>query len=513
MSDDDLRRLRHEQGNIRDAYGLWGTDELTAGCRAGAEVPGFGGDPGTLDDIAGNLAAVHRIAARAAEVVGDLRERGVAAGWAGDTQVEATEAAEALYSAVHGLLDSLGTLPGRVSAYAAVVERWGPADLAAADDLTDIAAQAARMTTLGHLPDPSSYDADRMAALHERAVRAIDDRVTGHRSVLEAGRELVSHLLDQAAQARGRRMGGSPLSALDEVVLTEAGSDWRSPDLGVLTPAQAQRAAEALNRLGDADRRALMALLTSAVSPEQRAYLMKALAAGYTVDEVARFDSLIAAHGDDGPWLAARLGPFTMDATGPDLGAGARWSQEQLPTCVAASTVAARAAVDPIYALQLTTGGRPGDPAHDNPVAFRDRWRAEQLQVYDDGRDLFQKIRGSDGMTSEQSATIATEQLGPRTGATYHHVVMDSADGRTDMLRRIEAAVDDGHPVPVTTKDDGRAHQMMIIGHQGNQLQIYNPWGYTYWVDETAFSDGDISHGDPDLPGIPASVRLPDGVS
>ncbi|WP_433795264.1 hypothetical protein [Actinoplanes sp. CA-252034] len=509
MTDDDLRRLRHEQGNIRAAYGPWGADDLSAGCRAGARVDGFGGDPGTLEDIARNLDEVRRIAARAAETIADLRERGVAVGWAGDTQVEAAEAVEALHSGVHGLLDTLGSIPARVDAYAVIVERRRAADLAAVDHLHDVAAHAARMTTLGHLPNPSTYDAERMSALHQRAVRAIDDRVAGHREVAEAGRDLASHLRDQAAQARGRRMDGPSLSALDAVVLAEAGSDWQSPDLGILSPAQAERAAAALHGLGDADRRAMIGLLRSAVSPEQRAYLMKALAAGYPVDEVAGFGSLIAAHGDDGPWLAARLGPFALDS-GPVPATGPEWSQEQLPTCVAASTVAARAAVDPVYALRLTTGGRPDDPAHDNPAAFRERWRAEQSQVYDDGRDLFQKIRGSDGMTSGQSTTIANEQIGARTGTSYHNVEVQSVDGRSGLLPRIEAAVDDGYPVPVTTREDGRAHQMMIIGHQGDVLQIYNPWGYTYWISSDAFADGDISHGDPGLPGMPISVRLPE---
>ncbi|BEL07924.1 hypothetical protein Q0Z83_061150 [Actinoplanes sichuanensis] len=511
MTDEDLRALRHEQGNIRAAYGLWGTDELTAGCRAGARVPGFGGDPGTLDDIARNLTEVRRITALAGEVVGDLRDRGVAAGWAGDTQVEAAEAVEALFSAVHGLLDTLGDLPARVDAYRMMIERWGNTDLAATEDLNDVAAHAARMTALNRLPDPSDYDAGLMAVLHERAMRSINDRVTGHHAITEAGRDLASHLRDRAAQARARRMAGSPLSALDEVVLTEAGSDWRSADPGVLTPSQAERAAAALDRLEAADRRAMIDLLRSAVSPEQRAHLMKALAAGYPVEEVAEFNGLIAGHGDDGPWLAARLGPFDMDS-GPGPAAGPGWSQEQLPTCVAASTVAARAAVDPIYALQLTTGGRPGDPAYDSPAAFRERWRAEQLRIYDDGRDLVQKIAGTDGMTSGQSAAIADEQIGTRTGVVYANADMDSADGRAGMLPRIEAAVDDGHPVPVTTRSDGTAHQLMIIGHQGGELQIYNPWGYTYWVSEDAFTDGDISNGDPGLPRTPTSVRLPDGV-
>ena len=27
----------------------------------------------------------------------------------------------------------------------------------------------------------------------------------------------------------------------------------------------------------------------------------------------------------------------------------------------------------------------------------------------------------------------------------------------------------------------------------GDQFEIYNPWGYTYWVGEDAFSSGDIA--------------------
>ena len=54
---------------------------------------------------------------------------------------------------------------------------------------------------------------------------------------------------------------------------------------------------------------------------------------------------------------------------------------------------------------------------------------------------------------------------------------------------------------------------MMIIGHQGDQLEIYNPWGYSYWVSESSFTDGQINNVDSAIPGTPVSVRLPQGVS
>ena len=89
---------------------------------------------------------------------------------------------------------------------------------------------------------------------------------------------------------------------------------------------------------------------------------------------------------------------------------------------------------------------------------------------------------------------------------------MNDADARYNTIPQIEKAVDNGYPVPISTQGGGEGHQMMIIGHTGNQLEIYNPWGYTYWVSEDSFSSGDIAAGTQGLPGTPVSVRLPQGV-
>jgi hypothetical protein len=522
MSDDDLDRLQHEQHNIRGAYGLWGTDELAAGCSAGAAVPGFGGDPDTLDDIAANLTKVYEIAGRAWDTLRQIRNQGIGPSWTGDTHVAASDAASALFTDIQTLTDPMRGLPARVETYADRLRQAKPADADAVDSLDDVAGQAARMTALGFLPDLTGYDGDKMADLHHLAMAAIDARVDAHLGVRDAGRRLASVLRDQASHSGGQQLGGSPLSALDDVVLAEAGNTWLTGDTGILTPSQERRAAAALSGMSDADRRAVMRLMSTAVSPEQRAYLVKMVAAGYPAGDVSRFDALIAAHGDDPEWLAAHLGPVDLDAGaahGADHGRqwnefdGATWTQGQYPTCVASSTVAARAAVDPLYALQLTTGGHPGDPAFDNPQAFADRLRAEQSDVYDDGRNWVQKLLGEDGMTDGQSTTIADQQIASHTGATYHNVDLGSEDARYDTIPRVEKAVDDGYPVPVSTRSGNDGHQMMIVGHQGDQFEIYNPWGYTYWVGEDAFAAGQINGGDADLPGTPVSVRLPQGVN
>jgi hypothetical protein len=520
MTAENIGKLKHEQGNIHGAYGVWGTDELANGCAAGAAVPGFAGDAGTIYDIAGNVTKTYTVANLAWDAIREIRNQGIGESWVGDAHIAAQDAAQALLSDIDSLVDSLRAMPAQIERYGNELERQTPTDKIAVESLDDVASQASRMTAMGFLPDLSEYDGEKMAGLHHQAMQAIDDRVDAHESVRVTGGRLSSALRDHAGRARGRRLSGSPMSALDEIVLAEAGNSPFAQDDGILSLAQEQRSAEAMSGLSDADRQKMMGLLGSSQSPEQRAYLMKMLAAGYSVDDVAKFNGLIAAHGDDPRWLADHLSPFTMDSgekgtvDGKQYNAldGKQWTQGQYPTCVASSTVAARAAVDPLYALQLTTGGHPGDPAFDNPDAFAQRLRDQQAQVYDDGRGWTQKlpIFGSDGMTNDQSTTIANEQIAPRTGASYENVDLgDNADSRYDKLPQIERAVDEGYPVPVTTRGDEGGHQMMIIGHQGSQLQIYNPWGYTYWVDESAFMAGDISEGTQGLPGTPTTVRLP----
>ncbi|MEU4241798.1 hypothetical protein [Actinoplanes sp. NPDC026619] len=523
MNEENIGKLKHEQGNIRDATGVWGTDELANGCAAAASIPGFGGDSGTVYDIAANIAKTHEIAGKAWESMRAVRysSGGIGDSWVGDAHVAAQQAADALMADIDSLVDAMRNLPDRVRQYALTLEQQTPADNHAVDELIDVADQASKMTALGFLPDLSDYDGEKMEMLHFRGAQAADARVTTHEDVRDTGRDLSSTLRDAAGQARGRRLKGSPMSALDEIVLAEAGNNLLFQGNGILTLSQEDRAAAAMNAMNDADRQKMMELLGSSQSPEQRAYLMKMLAAGYSIDDVSTFNGLIAAHGNDPQWLAEHLTPFTMDADAhPGMDGkvwntfdGAQWTQGQYPTCVASSTVAARAAVDPLYALQLTTGGHPGDPAFDNPQAFADRLRDQQSQVYDDGRGFLQKLPviGSDGMTNDESASIANEQIAPHTGSTYENVDMKGSDGRYDKLPQIEQAVDEGYPVPISTTGDAGGHQMMIVGHQGDQLQIYNPWGYTYWVSEDAFTSGDISNGENGLPGEPVSVRLPQG--
>jgi hypothetical protein len=116
-------------------------------------------------------------------------------------------------------------------------------------------------------------------------------------------------------------------------------------------------------------------------------------------------------------------------------------------------------------------------------------------------------------MTDGQSKTIANEEIAPHTGTRYDSVEMKDERSRETTMRAVERAVDDGYPVPIVTREGSEGHQMLVIGHSGDRLQIYNPWGYTYWVTEDQFVAGHLDGIDPDIPSTPTSVRLPQGVA
>ncbi len=245
---------------------------------------------------------------------------------------------------------------------------------------------------------------------------------------------------------------------------------------------------------------------------------MKPLAAGHNIGELESFDSLIHGHGDDPDWLQQHLSPIINKTDSgevdyaPAAQEPAEWTQGTYPTCVASSTVTARAMVDPAYNLKLTTGNRPDDPNSTSKEAFEKRLRDEQATLYDHGRDegtlgdrFRQTVLGQEGMTPTEGRKIADEQIGAATGQTYEQVTLGDANDRRAALPAIELAVDQGQPVPVQVNGNGEGHQMLIIGHDGDQLEIYNPWGTTSWVSEDTFIN---SHMDqlPDQNGQPSKV-------
>jgi uncharacterized protein YukE len=521
MSGTPIDRLQDLQDDVHAAHGVWGAHALAEASSAAAQVPTFGGRAEALQGISDAITDAARTVSQVQPALEAIQTINVDGVWAGAAHNAAADALNALHDDVTRLHAALNVIVRNLRDHAVTLADATRSDLSGIDGLAEAAAVAGAMT-MGQVPDPFGYDGEKMRAAHHEAMASIDLRVAAHVAVRNAGEDYTSAMHDLATQARGRELGATAMSSttagitpLDAIVLADAGGQYGgSPQ--ILTAAADARAAAALRAMTDGDRGRMMALLAGARSLEQRAYLLKALAAGYSVDEVGRFDEMIAARGNDPTWLDQHLSPLQMDedpepGREPNTFGSATWNQGDHPTCVAASTVAARAEVDPLYALQLTTGGHPGDPSFDSPDAFVARLRDEQTRVYDGGRNWWQEIRRDDGMTDTQSATVANAEIAPHTGARYDNVEMKNEQARDTTLRSVERAVDDGYPVPLITTEGDESHQMLVIGHSSDSLQLYNPWGYTYWITESEFVSGHVDGIDPDIPRTPTSVRLPEG--
>ncbi|MBJ6639135.1 peptidoglycan-binding protein [Streptomyces sp. DHE7-1] len=318
----------------------------------------------------------------------------------------------------------------------------------------------------------------------------------------DAARAAARDLNKWASEARAGKLDTNGLTAADRLALADVGNVGGDPELNeILTANDLERSGRAMDRLPAADRARMDRLLADASTPQEKAYLMKALAAGYSVDEVEEFGGKI--HGRDAVWLREHLAPVST-GNGPSAKGqenqdfdGRLWDQDG-ETCVPSSTVTARAIVDPVYALELTGGP---DGTDDDPDHFRERLTDEQLRLHEEGdgdNSGWLWDRKPAGMDSDGQVEISEKELSPHTGDHYESQDMGGEDDRRDVLPDIERSVAEGKPVPINIEryddnDDWHGHSMMIIGQEGDKLQIYNPWGTTTWVSEEDFVKGDLS--------------------
>jgi len=227
-------------------------------------------------------------------------------------------------------------------------------------------------------------------------------------------------------------------------------------------------------------------MMAQSASPDGKAYLLKALAAGHNMSEISEFNAKIQPHSGDQEWLRKNLGaPITHGKKG-ETG----WSQGDKPTCVASSTVVARAMVDPMYALDVNSGDKP--------------LQSEQQRVYDTGRQGRDPGDSGGGMYDEEGQRVANSEIGKYNGQNYSSVTTNNEADRRIALDQIRDSVDQHKPVPfLVTGGDGMDHQMMIVGRHGGQLEIFNPWGDVTTVSEDQFANGQMNYTD----GVPPNVR------
>ncbi|HEY0471398.1 MAG TPA: hypothetical protein VGD34_07020 [Kribbella sp.] len=237
----------------------------------------------------------------------------------------------------------------------------------------------------------------------------------------------------------------------------------------ILTSGQSDRAATQLAGLSSADRTRVDATLAAAASPEEREYVLKALAAGHSTDEVVKFAQTI--HGRKPRWLATHLSLIDLSSPGDLSYHGSPVDQVDNTTCGSASILVARAMADPLYALYLTTGNST-DPAQASAAHFQARLTAEEQRIHSASNEIWPQSLGTSpwGIASELNRYATT------TGTQYgwHPVIATSTGSNPTLLDAIKA-VENGHPVPVLIGDFLPRHYVLMVGQVGTDLLFYDP--------------------------------------
>ncbi|MEU1289828.1 peptidoglycan-binding protein [Kitasatospora sp. NPDC005856] len=481
------------------------------------------GDPGTIEATGNRYKNAAADSNQLHQDVLAVATSGLPDVWTGSTGAKAAEVVAAAARAVDQQTSSL--------------HNGGIALLHLADALRtaqgqDAAARSALQQVLGSLGGEDGwfddwFEGDDEEAARKKAQQAavphVEAMLNAAKHADEAARAAARDLNKLASEARAGKMKSGAVTAADKLVLAEtSGPDGPTELNELLTANDMKRSGEYLDKMNEKDRADFEKLLADSKTPQERAYLMKALAAGHSMDEIRAFQGKI--HGKDPEWLRTHLSPVHTEDEDTSSGGtndngsnkntdqvtfdGANWKQADTEgTCVASSTVTARAMVDPLYALDLT-GGPTGQ--EDDPAAFQKRLLDEQHRVHQEGDGG----ANWDGMGPDGKERVLEAEVSPHTGAEFDYKKMPDADSRRELLPDIEKAVADGKPVPVGVEgydQDGKrsGHAMMIVGQEGNMLQIYNPWGTTTWVSEEDFVNGRMAGASDNRLPTAYAVHLP----
>jgi hypothetical protein len=393
------------------------------------------GDPDALE----SLAAAHRTAAAAARPI------------VADAERAFTDAAAALVELASVVREQQGRHAELHKALRA-----------AAHDATHVGAVP--------MPDPTALD-DIL-----RVVTALHAVYTDS---LAAADRAASRFADIAGRARAAAAVAGGLDPAEAVTLARqlvsVPGIGDAYDDGVLSIAQLRAAGPSRDRLGDADRVTFAGLLDRAGSEAERAWLYKGLTAGHPVTELSGFADTI--RGRQPSWLDAHLSLVDRGGAGNQSRLDVDIRQYEPNTCGTTCLIVARAEADPLYVLSLTDGNLAAN------------FTAERVRVLDQTNVLWPKGFGT-------SPEGMADHISTHTGVRYRWHLVDDTDQRriSSVLREVVTAADRGHPVPVLVGGAVPRHYVLVVGHSGGDVLIYEPTGgQTIRVGEPDFLDGNLA--------------------
>jgi hypothetical protein len=205
----------------------------------------------------------------------------------------------------------------------------------------------------------------------------------------------------------------------------------------------------------------------AAAGPYEKPYLLEAVAAGHSGDDLVTFARRI--RGKQPRWLRRHLTLVDPSGSGWVTYRTAPVEQTGDTTCGSMTILMARAMTDPLYALYLTTGDST-DPAAASGSQFEARLAAEEVRIHHATNRFWPERLGSTpaGLSSELNRHV--DALGTR----YEPQYVTGGGGKA-ALRAAVAAVDRSQLVPVLIGDLVPRHFVLLIGRDGGDLLFYEP--------------------------------------
>lgn len=441
------------------------------------------GDPARLRQLADAFRAAGGQAVPVAAGVRAVGGQKLPEVWAGTASTSATAVVTATADLVGATGPAFAIAAGALGDHADTVERLRDRHGRLHQRLRDAWHDATHVSVLGH--EIGMLDVTALDDLVRRVAELLDGCRRVYSESLAAADTLAGRFADVTGRARAAAMRRATGSAAGAVTLAELGAGG---DNLILTGAQADRAATALAGLSAADRARVDAALAAAGSAEERAYILKALAAGHSAAKVVTFAGAIL--GKDHGWLRSQLELLDPTTTGPVFYRHVQVGQVDATTCGSTSILMARAMADPLYALYLTNGGST-DAAAADPVRFEQRLAAEEQRIHDSTNLVWPQSLGTPPWGVSDELNLHHEAFGT---SFDWRLVDDTRAGSVDQaLRDAVTSVDGGQPVPVLIGDSIPRHYVLMVGHDGSDLLFYNPKGELTRVSEQDFRDGNMS--------------------
>lgn len=439
-----------------------GSGSITEWLRVAQEVRGLGGLPGDPGQLRSTSATIRAAAQGVNEVKVDLdtlRKGKLPTIWTGLSSLAAGTAVESLGNRAGDIDAVLRETAAALDRLADSIERARPVDVAGRQAV-DAAIALSR-----HL-GPADY-----RQVRDGMVQGLDDLVRAARQHEDAALDATVDFRAIASRATAAQLGTGTLSPIEKVVLAAA-DDAAGP---ILTASDAAQAARNLNAWDFGARMRFVELLQGCGSDDERAWLLKALAAGRTMDEIAAFDAVVRPHAGDQGWLERHLRPLNPAVTGTATFMGAELQQFDGTTCGTMSLLVNRAMRDPVYALSLSHIDPPPANSADAARIVGERLVAEQQRIHtetNDGVAMLDWPRSLGTHPDDAAHWLSRSSGGVEYG--WHNDVVNTTS-TTDHVTQTAAAATAGNPSLLLIGDGYPDHYVMVVGENSAGVTVYNP--------------------------------------